>query len=167
MTSLKLPMGALMSALVLLASSSALAGPYAGIQHKSLSGTRSTVDYDTTQVNAIFGYEVITASQLKHLVEYLGPISSSTGQIAQYNGETTIMSIGYKLMYRGLYAKAGYAKLDRDDRDLEATSDRARTYGFGYEYEFNPTTSVHVSRDYLRNSNLRMTGYSLGAIFRF
>ena len=102
MKSLQVPFALLVGTLVGCASPSALAGPYAGIQHKSLSGTRSTVDYDTTQVNATFGYEVVTASQLKHLVEYLGPISSSNGQIAQYSVETTIMSIGYKLMYRGL-----------------------------------------------------------------
>ena len=164
---LRIKQCALLSALLASFCHGAHADPYVGIQYKSLSGIRSTVDYKTSQVNAIVGYEVLTDSDFRHAVEYVGAISSSTGQIAQYNVETTILSVGYKLMYRGLYAKIGIAKLDRDDRDLEATSDRAQTYSIGYEYAFNPTTSVHVSHDYLRNVSLRMSGFSVGAIFRF
>lgn len=143
------------------------AGPYVGIQYKRLTGERSTLDYSTSQVNALFGYELLSGSGLSHSVEYMGPISSSTGQIGPYNVETTIFSLGYKLMYKGLYAKFSYAKLDRDDRDLEATSDRARGIALGYEYAISPVTSFHVAYDTLRNSNLKLSGFSIGTVFRF
>jgi Outer membrane protein beta-barrel domain len=152
---------------VLSSASSANADPYVGIQYKRYTGERSTLDYSTSQINALFGYEIASSGGLSHAVEYMGPISSSTGQLGPYNVETTIFSIGYKLLYNGLYAKLSYAKLDRDDRDLEATSDRANVISVGYEYAINQKTSFHLAYDRMRNSNLKLSGYSFGCVFRF
>ncbi|MBP9904549.1 MAG: outer membrane beta-barrel protein [Rhodoferax sp.] len=147
--------------------SAAVADPYVGIQYKRLTGERSTLDYSTSQINALFGYEFLNSGGLSHSVEYTGPISSSTGQIGKYNVETTIFSIGYKLIYNGWYGRIAYAKLDRDDRDLELTSDRAVGASLGYEYVIKPNVSLHLSYEVLRNSNLKLSGFSFGSVFRF
>jgi hypothetical protein len=147
--------------------SGAIADPYVGIQYKSLKGERSTLDYSTNQVNALFGYEFLKSDGLSHSVEYAGPISSSNGQIGKYNVETTVFSVGYKLIYNGWYGRIAYAKLDRDDRDLELTSDRALGMSLGYEFEIKPNVSLHLSYDILRNSNLKLSGFSIGSVFRF
>ncbi len=146
---------------------SAHCGPYMGLQFKQLYGTRSSYDYETNQMSVIVGYELRTESGFWHSLEYLGSVGSSSGQVGPYNVETTIATVGYKLMYRGFFGKIAYAKLDRDDRDLEATSDRAQVESLGYEYEFNQTTSVHITREWMRNSSVKTKGYSIGAIFRF
>ena len=162
------PLALLVPACLAFAPAPASAGPYAGIQYLSLSGTRSSLDYETSQINAVFGYEFAPASGLRHAIQYVGPISSSTGQLGPFNVETTVLSVQYRLLYLGFFGKIGVSKLDRQDRDLEAAgTDRALSYGLGYEYAFDGTTSVHVAWDGLRNGSLSMSGFSIGATFRF
>ncbi len=151
----------------LLIATKANADPYMGAEYQSLSGTRSAQTYSTSQLNVVVGYEWPLMTDFKHGVEYTGPISSSTGQLGSQNVETTLMTFGYKLTYHGLYGKAAYVKLDRDDTDLEQTKDRAMMYNIGYEHAFDDTTTLRISHDRLRSSVISVTGFSVAALFQF
>jgi len=156
----------LMSGLLLLANQ-AYADPYMGAEYQNLSGTRTAQTYSTSQINMVVGYEWPLMANVKHGVEYTGPISSSTGQLGAQNVETTLMTFGYKLTYRGFYGKAAYVKLDRDDADLEQTKDRAMMYNIGYEHALDDTTTLRISRDRLSSNVISVTGFSVAALFLF
>jgi hypothetical protein len=143
------------------------ADPYMGAEYQRLSGTRSAQVYSTSQINVVVGYEWPLAADVKHSVEYTGPISSSTGQLGSQNVETTLMSFGYKFTYSGVYGKAAYVKLDRDDADLEQAKDRAMLYSIGYEHALDDTTTLRISRDRLRSNAISVTGFSVAALFLF
>jgi hypothetical protein len=157
---------ALMSGLLLLATQ-AYADPYMGVEYQNLSGTRTAQTYSTSQINMVVGYEWPLMANVKHAVEYTGPISSSTGQLGAQNVETTLMSFGYKLTYSGFYGKAAYVKLDRDDADLEQTKDRVMMYNIGYEHALDDTTTLRISRDRLSSNVISVTGFSVAALFLF
>ena len=150
-----------------LLASQAYADPYMGAEYQNLSGARSAQSYSTSQLNVVVGYEWPLMADVKHGVEYTGPISSSTGQLGSQNVETTLMTFGYKLTYSGFYGKAAYVKLDRDDADLERTKDRAMMYNIGYEHAFDDTTTLRISRDRLRSDVVSVTGFSVAALFLF
>ena len=77
------------------------------------------------------------------------------------------MSFGYKFTYSGVYGKAAYVKLDRDDADLEQAKDRAMLYSIGYEHALDDTTTLRISRDRLRSNVISVTGFSVAALFLF
>jgi hypothetical protein len=143
------------------------AEPYVGAEYQNFSGTRSQQTYNTSQINAVVGYEWPLAADFKHGVEYTGPISSSSGQLGAQNVETTLMTFGYKLTYAGFYGKVAYAKFDRDDADLEQSKDRVTMYSIGFEHAFDDTTTLRISRDKLRSSVISESGFSVAALFTF
>lgn len=151
----------------LVLATTAYADPYMGMEYQSLSGTRSSQSYTTSQANVVVGYALLVEDEIKHAVEYTGPISTSTGQLGAQNVETTLMSFGYKLTYQGLYGKAAYVKLDRDDADLEASKDRAFMYSLGYQHAYDDTTMLRLSLDHLRSSAVSVSGFSVAALFAF
>lgn len=115
----------------------------------------------------VVGYDLLVEDEIKHAVEYTGPISTSTGQLGTQNVETTLMSFGYKITYQGFYGKAAYVKLDRDDADLETSKDRAFMYSLGYQHAYDDTTMLRLSLDHLRSSAVSVSGFSVAALFAF
>jgi hypothetical protein len=150
-----------------LAAPGVFAEPYVGIEYQQLAGTRTQQSYQTNQVNAVVGYEWALQPDFKHGIEYTGPISSSSAELGTTNVETVLMSVSYRMNYKGLFGRVGYVKLDRDDDDLEVTTTRATLYSVGYEYLVDNTTVLRASRDYVHSSAVSLSGWSLAALFRF
>jgi len=143
------------------------AEPYVGIDYQQLAGTRSQQDYHTNQINAVIGYEWLIHPDLRHGIEYTGPVSSSSADLGSRNVETVLMTVSYRMNYKGWVGKVGYVKLDRDDDDLEAVTGRATLYSIGYEYPVDKTTVLRISRDHVKSRDVSVSGYSFSAFFRF